>query len=330
VAGNDDACGLQSSVSFAGVAGTTYYILVHGFGSATGAFTLTVETTCTPCRGVDPPKVTNLTSTGATLTWDAGGSSYGYTNGAGLLGCPSNTTVSTTSNTSVSLSGLTPGTDYTFCVRVNACSGGNAPSEWSSIRFTTPGGSCETPGTLLVSNRTSTTATITWAAVPGVNSYKYSRGTSSSCPNGAESTVNSNTVTLTGLTPGTNYYFCVRSDCGGSFRSYRTVRFSTLATPGGRPGGNFDGDLIEYSVYPNPANEDINLALSNFPDGENVNVQIINQLGQTLVTHRFTNESNHVETIKVDQLPDGIYIMSVQAAGVEQKFKKFVKGALRP
>jgi len=37
-----------------------------------------------------------------------------------------------------------------------------------------------------------------------------------------------------------------------------------------------------------------------------------------------------VETIRVDQLPDGIYIMSVQTEGVEQKFKKFVKGTLRP
>ena len=40
VDGNDDACGLQSSVTFSSVPGTTYYILVHGFSSATGAFTL--------------------------------------------------------------------------------------------------------------------------------------------------------------------------------------------------------------------------------------------------------------------------------------------------
>lgn len=41
VAGNDDFCGLQSSVTFNANAGTTYYVLVTGFGSATGAFTLT-------------------------------------------------------------------------------------------------------------------------------------------------------------------------------------------------------------------------------------------------------------------------------------------------
>ena len=46
VDGNDDACGLQSEISFASDGNTTYYILIHGFGGATGNFTLDV--TCTP------------------------------------------------------------------------------------------------------------------------------------------------------------------------------------------------------------------------------------------------------------------------------------------
>lgn len=50
VAGNDDTCGLQSEVSFQSDGATTYYILVHGFGGATGDFTLDIN--CTP---VPPP-----------------------------------------------------------------------------------------------------------------------------------------------------------------------------------------------------------------------------------------------------------------------------------
>jgi hypothetical protein len=42
VAGNDDACGLQSQLTWTGTSGTTYYIYVTGFGTATGAFTMTV------------------------------------------------------------------------------------------------------------------------------------------------------------------------------------------------------------------------------------------------------------------------------------------------
>ncbi len=47
---NDDACGLQSEVSFQSDGNTTYYILVHGFLNATGNFTLNVD-----CAPVPPP-----------------------------------------------------------------------------------------------------------------------------------------------------------------------------------------------------------------------------------------------------------------------------------
>ena len=53
VTGNDDACGLQSTVNFATSNGTTYYILVHGFGTAVGNFTMSV--TCV----APPPPPTN-------------------------------------------------------------------------------------------------------------------------------------------------------------------------------------------------------------------------------------------------------------------------------
>ncbi len=44
--GNDDACGLQSEITFASDGNTQYYILIHSFGGATGNFTMDV--TCTP------------------------------------------------------------------------------------------------------------------------------------------------------------------------------------------------------------------------------------------------------------------------------------------
>ncbi|MGJ8666378.1 MAG: T9SS type A sorting domain-containing protein [Patiriisocius sp.] len=44
--GNDDDCGLQSTVTFPTDGATTFYILVHGFGAGTGNFTLDV--TCMP------------------------------------------------------------------------------------------------------------------------------------------------------------------------------------------------------------------------------------------------------------------------------------------
>ena len=47
VTSNDDGCGAQSTVTFTTSVGTNYYILVNGYSSATGTFSLAI-TCCTP------------------------------------------------------------------------------------------------------------------------------------------------------------------------------------------------------------------------------------------------------------------------------------------
>lgn len=64
VTGNDDFCGTQSQVSFTATLGTTYYILVTGFSTASGAFTLLA--TCTQI--VDPCSSIASTSCGTSNT----------------------------------------------------------------------------------------------------------------------------------------------------------------------------------------------------------------------------------------------------------------------
>ncbi|MCZ2247505.1 MAG: GEVED domain-containing protein [Bacteroidia bacterium] len=80
VGGNDDFCGLQSQYSWTGVAGTTYYILVQGFGTAVGNFTLTVTTTApvAPVITANGPlalcngATVDLTSDISGITWSTG------------------------------------------------------------------------------------------------------------------------------------------------------------------------------------------------------------------------------------------------------------------
>jgi hypothetical protein len=55
VTGNDDFCGLQSQVTFNATDGVEYYILVTGFGAATGNFTLTVTGACGAVGPPPPP-----------------------------------------------------------------------------------------------------------------------------------------------------------------------------------------------------------------------------------------------------------------------------------
>jgi len=70
VTGNDDFCGLQSQVTFTSVFGTQYYVLVTGFGSASGAFTLTrtcvfPNETCAGAININCGQVINGTTVGA-------------------------------------------------------------------------------------------------------------------------------------------------------------------------------------------------------------------------------------------------------------------------
>lgn len=60
VDGNDDFCGLQSEVTWCSESGRTYYILVHGFGGASGPFELNVSEdgiACGPAPSCEPPQL---------------------------------------------------------------------------------------------------------------------------------------------------------------------------------------------------------------------------------------------------------------------------------
>ena len=100
---NDDFCNLQSQASWCTNAGTTYYILVNGFNTASGAFTMAMSKSAaaasasptTVCAGT----ASTLTGTGATAySWNPGGLS-----GASVSVTPSTTTT------------------YTLSATVNAC-----------------------------------------------------------------------------------------------------------------------------------------------------------------------------------------------------------------
>jgi hypothetical protein len=79
VTGNDDACGLGSRVTFATVPGETYYIMVHGFSSATGqaelainCFNCPVPPPDNPCEEDEEPPVFTKCPNNTTFTLDPG------------------------------------------------------------------------------------------------------------------------------------------------------------------------------------------------------------------------------------------------------------------
>ena len=141
------------------------------------------------------------------------------------------TTVVSATNT-YSLTGLTPATSYDFQVQVN-CGSGNLSNYSSPISFFTLASiiTCGVPQSLSASSITTTSAQLNWALVGGILNYNLSyqqtgtgTWTAISCA--------TNSYSLTGLTPNTNYEFMVQSNCGsGNISSFSaTLPFVTLAT----------------------------------------------------------------------------------------------------
>ncbi|MCF6129756.1 T9SS type A sorting domain-containing protein [Flavobacterium sp. AS60] len=130
----------------------------------------------------------------------------------------------------ISMSGLTPG--QTIFIRVWEY--GNDNNGTFGICATTP--SCPPTSDLYSTVLSSTSATITWASTtpPASNGYQYyvtttnTPPTSGSTPSGSTA-AGVNTITLTGLVAGQDYYFWVRAYCGGS--DYSTWFGPTNFTP---------------------------------------------------------------------------------------------------
>lgn len=151
------------------------------------------------------PPVAALTAspqyTTASLSWTESGSA---TQWQVKLGSGTPVTVSTNPYT---LTGLTPGTEYTATVAA-VC--GSETSETRSVTFTTL--SCD-PVTGLTAEALYNSATLNWNAVGSATEWQVTLGS------GTPVTVTSPTHTFTGLAPNTDYTATVRTSCGGGLLS---------------------------------------------------------------------------------------------------------------
>lgn len=168
----------------------------------------------------------NISDTEATVSFEAPGASefiYRYRQLPNGTWFP---TVTTTA-TSVTLTNLSPGTEY--LVRVRAfCDG--LQVALSTIQFITTSttSSClDVPQNLTASNISTTEATVSWTAVDPTtlvnHRYRY-RMTGGAWVRGLTT---SPSVQLTGLNPGTTYEFIVRNQCTSGNSPVSSISFTT-------------------------------------------------------------------------------------------------------
>jgi|GEM_PF-627598 len=220
----------------------------------------------------------NVTSTTASLNWAAAvpaPSSYVIRyNTTNVIGGIQDATVST----SLSLSNLTPNTDYHWWI-ASVC--GEQQSSWVyGGFFYTPQvtASCNAPTNTIIYNLGSTSCLIGWTApAPAPSSgYEVYLATSSVAP-GVNTTPTytspvANVNIPSGLSPATSYYCWVRSNCGGAKSAWTpVVNFVTNALTG--------CNTAEHGLFPNgtftPACSGVNETIvSNAWAGEYTNVNV--------------------------------------------------------
>lgn len=135
---------------------------------------------------------------------------------------------------------------------------------------------CNAPVNLTAASVSTSGATIGWDAVSGAVSYEYAISTSSTPPASGTNTA-AVAVASSGLTPGTFYYYHVRSNCGGSnFSGWSTATFTTLATcaaPAGlnKTGITMTGATISWSTVSGAASYEYAVTSSPTPPGSGTN-----------------------------------------------------------
>jgi hypothetical protein len=238
-----------SSVSISGLTASTGY----GFrvqtvcSGGTSAYSLpaTFTTAAPSCSVPAGLSSGNITPSSATLSWTAvtGATSYNIHYRVSGSATWTNTTSSTSS---VSISGLTASTAYEFQVQT-VCSGGTSAYS-SSATFTTIAPSCSVPAGLSSGNITTSSATLSWTAVSGATSYNIHYRVSGSTT-WTTTTSSTSSVSISGLTASTAYEFQVQTVCSGGTSAYSSsATFTTTAPPCSVPAGLSSGNITSSSA----------------------------------------------------------------------------------
>ncbi|MDO7847070.1 T9SS type A sorting domain-containing protein [Hymenobacter sp. M29] len=227
---------------------TTYCFYVRqncpgGNGSSTQVGPTCFTTAAPVCAVPTAPASSNITTTSAQLSWQPGGTpatGTTYTVEYGLQGFTpgTGTVLAGLTSASTQLTALSPGTQYCFYVRQN-CPGGNGSSaQVGPTCFTTTAPVCAVPTGGTSGSLTTATAQLSWqpGGTPATGTtYTVEYGVQGFVQGtGTTVAVVSTSVTVSGLTAGTQYCYYVRQNCpapSGSSAFVGPFCFQTTAAP---------------------------------------------------------------------------------------------------
>jgi hypothetical protein len=200
---------------------------------------------------VTPPVITETTSgtpnpTSVTITWttdEEANSLIDFGTTQGVYTLTQGSSISATTSHSVTLTSLTPNTQYFYQVKSQDSSGNQATDDNTGVSYTFT--TAEAPdlgdttaptiSDITVSNETATGATITWTTnEPADSIVGFSLDESYTQEQGSSDLNTSHSVTLTGLSPSSTYYFQVKSrDESGNLATTTDSATQTFTTNSG-------------------------------------------------------------------------------------------------
>jgi hypothetical protein len=183
--------------------------------SASSTFTTLIPPPPPPCSSPSGLTTTGITSSGATIGWQAASGSLAYYIQYREIGQLLWNSASTTSTTFV-FSSLNASTNYEWQVQ-NDCGNSNFSSASTIATFTTlsPAATCAIPSGTVVNNITLTSATLQWEAAVNANLYNVQFRKVGDLSWTVSSTADK-WLDLNSLLPSTQYEWQVQSDCGNS------------------------------------------------------------------------------------------------------------------
>jgi Metallo-peptidase family M12/Fibronectin type III domain/Secretion system C-terminal sorting domain/Reprolysin family propeptide len=223
----------------------------NGFGPQPGN-KIRVETTAASCVAASCPStscaapsnlsITNITGSGATISWTAAGGASSATLRYRSVGASQWTTI-TSASSPYTISGL-PANDEIEVTIQSVC--GSAVSDYrTGVLFKTgaSGGSggggttCTAPGSISAAPSTNS-ANITWSAASGASGYQIAWKTNTSSTWSSPVSVSSTNYTINNLVASTTYNVRVSTVCSNGNSSFTTTTFVTTGsgTTCGTPG----------------------------------------------------------------------------------------------
>jgi hypothetical protein len=288
-------------------------------GSYSAMVTFTTTACTVPCQPPTGLTTTNITLTGATLSWLAPSGAYAYVVQYRSMTPPASSwTTLTTQTPSLTLSNLTCGTTYEWKVATHCGNISNTISIYSSpLSFSTLPciiTNCATPTglTSMATNFNSSTRKLFWNSTNAV-SYKirYKKVNTTAYIFATSST---NSKLISGLTPG-QYEWQVQSICPSGSGLALVSAWSVVA---------YFNVPKQPVIFPNPVlNKDIHIPID-IEEETNVAILISDQFGHSVMTLNKTMlpESETLD-LDVTSLKNGIYFIRITGDNVNL-FQKII------